>query len=40
MKKVLGLDLGIGSIGWCLIEKDEKNVYLSMGSVSNLFFTC
>lgn len=25
MKKVLGLDLGVGSIGWCLIEKDEDN---------------
>ena len=28
MKKVLGLDLGVGSIGWCLIEKDDKNVPL------------
>ena len=26
MKKVLGLDLGVGSIGWCLIEKDDNNV--------------
>ena len=25
MKKVLGLDLGVGSIGWCLIEKDDNN---------------
>lgn len=25
MKKVLGLDLGIGSIGWALVEKDENN---------------
>ena len=26
MKKVLGLDLGVGSIGWCLIEKDNDNM--------------
>ena len=26
MKKVLGLDLGVGSIGWCLLEKDDNNV--------------
>lgn len=35
MKKVLGLDLGVGSIGWCLIEKDDKNVpirIIRMGS--------
>lgn len=35
MKKVLGLDLGVGSIGWCLIEKDDKNIpqrILGMGS--------
>ncbi|MBQ9675471.1 MAG: type II CRISPR RNA-guided endonuclease Cas9 [Bacteroidaceae bacterium] len=25
MKKVLGLDLGVGSIGWCLIEKEDDN---------------
>ncbi|MBQ7421460.1 MAG: type II CRISPR RNA-guided endonuclease Cas9 [Alloprevotella sp.] len=25
MKKVLGLDLGVGSIGWALVEKDENN---------------
>lgn len=27
-KKVLGLDLGVGSIGWCLItlDKDEKPI--------------
>ena len=25
MKKVLGLDLGVGSIGWALIEADEGN---------------
>lgn len=25
MKKVLGLDLGVGSIGWCLVEKDDDN---------------
>lgn len=25
MKKVLGLDLGVGSIGWCLLEKDDNN---------------
>lgn len=25
MKKVLGLDLGVGSIGWCLIEKDDAD---------------
>lgn len=35
MKKVLGLDLGVGSIGWCLIEKDDNNTpqrILRMGS--------
>ena len=35
MKKVLGLDLGVGSIGWCLIEKDDTNApkrILRMGS--------
>ena len=35
MKKVLGLDLGVGSIGWCLIalDKDEKpQSILGMGS--------
>ncbi|MBQ2293193.1 MAG: hypothetical protein II245_05900, partial [Bacteroidaceae bacterium] len=26
MKKVLGIDLGVGSIGWCLLEKDDNNV--------------
>ena len=34
-KKVLGLDLGVGSIGWCLItlDKDEKpQSILGMGS--------
>lgn len=25
MKKVLGIDLGVGSIGWCLLEKDDEN---------------
>lgn len=25
MKKVLGLDLGVGSIGWALVEKDNNN---------------
>ena len=28
MKNVLGLDLGVGSIGWCLLEKDDLNVPL------------
>lgn len=35
MKKVLGLDLGVGSIGWCLIEKNDNNIpkrILRMGS--------
>ena len=35
MKKVLGLDLGVGSIGWCLLEKDDDNVpvrIIRMGS--------
>ena len=35
MKKVLGMDLGVGSIGWCLIEKDDNNSpkrILRMGS--------
>ena len=30
MKKVLGIDLGVGSIGWCLLEKDDHNVPLSI----------
>lgn len=25
MKKILGLDLGVGSIGWCLIGVDDEN---------------
>ena len=25
MRKVLGLDLGVGSIGWSLINIDENN---------------
>jgi len=35
MKKVLGLDLGTNSIGWCLIEKSDDNIpqrILRMGS--------
>lgn len=35
MKKVLGIDLGVGSIGWCLLEKDDKNTpirIIKMGS--------
>lgn len=35
MKKVLGLDLGVGSIGWCLVEKDDDNTpkrIIRMGS--------
>lgn len=35
MKKILGLDLGVGSIGWCLIEKDDNNTpkrIIRMGS--------
>ncbi len=35
MKKVLGLDLGVGSIGWCLVEKNDDNIptrILCMGS--------
>ena len=35
MKKVLGLDLGVGSIGWCLVEKDDNNIpqrIIRMGS--------
>lgn len=35
MKKILGLDLGVGSIGWALIESDEENnpsKILGMGS--------
>ena len=35
MKKVLGLDLGVGSIGWCLIEKEDNNTptrIIRMGS--------
>jgi CRISPR-associated endonuclease Csn1 len=35
MKKVLGLDLGVGSIGWCLVEKEDDNTpkrIIRMGS--------
>ena len=35
MKKILGLDLGVGSIGWSLIESDENNTpsqIIAMGS--------
>ncbi len=34
MKKVLGLDLGVGSIGWALIktENDEPQEIVAMGS--------
>lgn len=35
MKKVLGLDLGVGSIGWCFLEKDDDNIprrIIRMGS--------
>lgn len=33
MKKILGLDLGVGSIGWSLIEADENNRrILALGS--------
>ena len=35
MKKILGLDLGVASIGWALIEADEQNApksILAMGS--------
>lgn len=31
MKKILGLDLGTNSIGWALVDADEKRI-LSMGS--------
>ena len=31
MKKILGLDLGVGSIGWSVISIDENgDVYISM----------
>lgn len=26
MKRILGLDLGVGSIGWCLVEKEGNNI--------------
>ena len=35
MKKVLGLDLGVGSVGWSLIEADDSGApqsILAMGS--------
>lgn len=33
MKKILGLDLGVGSIGWAMVSmNDEKNEILGMGS--------
>ena len=35
MKNVLGLDLGVGSIGWCLLEKDDNDIpvrIIRMGS--------
>lgn len=31
MKKILGLDLGTNSIGWALVDNDEKKI-LGMGS--------
>ena len=31
MKKILGLDLGTNSIGWALIDQDEKRI-LGLGS--------
>jgi len=32
MSKILGLDLGVSSIGWAVIEeKDKKNSILGMG---------
>ena len=35
MKKILGLDLGVGSVGWCLLEADDQSTpvhILGMGS--------
>jgi len=31
MKKILGLDLGVSSIGWAIVEEEEKQI-LGMGS--------
>ena len=28
--KILGLDLGIGSIGWALVETDENSIPLTL----------
>ena len=30
MKKILGLDLGVGSIGWSLIQADDEGSPLSI----------
>lgn len=36
MKRILGLDLGSASIGWALIEEDEKGIrIIALGSRMN-----
>lgn len=35
MKKVLGLDLGVGSIGWALVTKDNSNVPLEVTKIGS-----
>lgn len=35
MKKVLGLDLGVGSIGWALVDKDEHNIPICVEKIGS-----
>ncbi|MBR1916555.1 MAG: type II CRISPR RNA-guided endonuclease Cas9 [Bacteroidaceae bacterium] len=35
MKRVLGLDLGVGSIGWALVEKDEHNLPIRIAKIGS-----
>jgi CRISPR-associated endonuclease Csn1 len=32
MKKILGLDLGTNSIGWALVNENEKSSIIKIGS--------
>ena len=35
MKRVLGLDLGVGSVGWALVEKDEQNIPINVNKIGS-----
>ena len=35
MKRVLGLDLGVGSVGWALVEKDERNIPINVNKIGS-----